>query len=360
MRNEPNVLEASKIRLAAKPAAWYGAELIAKEQDWQWQLSNAEIAALRTAVTAARVQALHPPFPSGGLFTQPELMPMFSWIALQLSQGPGFVRICGCPTEMPADDLKRLFWGLCATLGDPLHQTVSGEFLGEIRDETGTGTPLAYQKSGETSSRNISRSTAALRFHTDRCDVLSLFCTSSPAIGGDTKILSSLALRNEIARRRPDFLRILEGPFWNLRALSDDETNEIPAFALPVFAHAPNGDFTSQFSRSSIVQAQDIPSVPRLSPAQYEAMDLIAEIGDEICLQASFKAGDMQFMNQHITYHGRAAYADDPAENADRILLRIWLSTPFSPALPAGHEVQWGNIAAGSLRGGALPGHGVL
>jgi len=35
-----------------------------------------------------------------------------------------------------------------------------------------------------------------------------------------------------------------------------------------------------------------------------------------------------------------------------RLLYRLWLSMPNSGALPPGHEVLWGSIEPGALRGG--------
>ncbi len=69
-----------------------------------------------------------------------------------------------------------------------------------------------------------------------------------------------------------------------------------------------------------------------------------------------FEVGDIQFMNQHVTYHGRTSFTDDAASGAQRVLLRIWLAAPFTRPLPRGHAVQWGDPRAGALRGGAIAG----
>ena len=88
-------------------------------------------------------------------------------------------------------------------------------------------------------------------------------------------------------------------------------------------------------------------------------MDLMAAVAEEVCLEAPFEVGDLQFLNQHVTYHGRTAFQDGgPA--ARRVLLRIWLSAPFTRALPAGHAVQWGDVRAGALRGGAVVGRSAV
>ena len=46
--------------------------------------------------------------------------------------------------------------------------------------------------------------------------------------------------------------------------------------------------------------------------------------------------GDIQFLNSHVTYHGRTPFEDDKDTGRDRLLMRLWLAMPNSRALP--HE----------------------
>jgi hypothetical protein len=185
-----------------------------------------------------------------------------------------------------------------------------------------------------------------------------LFCISNGIAGGLSKIASSITIHNEIARRRPDLLQVLYQNYWRMRPFDEegDADRTDRTFPMPVFARSPDGSFTSQYSRTYISQAQEIASVPRLTKAQIEAMDLLHAIGEEVCLQMPFEVGDIQFMNQHVTYHGRTSFTDDAATGAHRLLMRIWLSAPFTRPLPDGHRVQWGDIRAGAVRGGAVAG----
>jgi len=94
-----------------------------------------------------------------------------------------------------------------------------------------------------------------------------------------------------------------------------------------------------------------------MSEAQWEALDLLQVLGDELALCHRFEAGDIQYLNNHVLFHARSAYQDDPGAAGRRLLYRLWLSMPNSRALPAGHEVLFGATAAGALRGGiAQPG----
>ncbi len=64
------------------------------------------------------------------------------------------------------------------------------------------------------------------------------------------------------------------------------------------------------------------------------------------------RAGDIQLLNNHVTYHARTAFEDDEQSGRDRLLYRLWLSMPNSRGLPTGFEVLWGSIEPGALRGG--------
>ena len=355
-----DAIDPAVLRPIDSPAAWRGPELAASEA-WGRRLGATEVAALeRAAENAAGLPC--PGFPASA-FPIPELKPLLSWMARQLEHGPGAVRLSGLPVgRLPREALARVFWGFCANLGTPIYQTSAGEVLAEVKDETGTGARLTYDSgaNGLLSARTIARSTGALRFHTDKCDLLALLCAGNGIEGGVSKLASSVTIHNEMARRRPDLLDVLYQPFWRMRPTDEEGDRPDRVFAMPVFARSADGAFTSQYSRTYINQATEVAGVPPLRPEQNEAMDLLHAIGEEVCIHAPFEPGDMQFMNQHVTYHGRTAFTDDRAAGASRVLMRIWLAVPFSRALPDGHAVQWGDTSPGALRGGALVGRSAI
>jgi hypothetical protein len=351
------------LQLIDGSAAWRGSDL-AGDTSWRRALTRDEIAFLVQAATAAECRGVPPTGFGPAEFPVPELQPVLKWLDEQLENGPGVARISGIPVDsLPRDQLRRLFWGFCVNLGTPVYQTAAGEILGEVKDETGTGAALTYDGPGPLkSARTIARSAGALRFHTDKTDIICLLCASNGIAGGLSKVVSSVTIHNEMARRRPDLLRVLYEPYWRMRPSDEegDAERDDRTFPMPVFARGPDGSFTSQYSRTYISQAQEVPTVPRLTKAQIEAMDLLHEIGEEVCLQIPFEVGDIQFMNQHVTYHGRTAFTDDMASGMHRVLMRIWLAAPFTRPLPSGHAVQWGDTSAGALRGGAVAGKSAI
>ena len=188
-----------------------------------------------------------------------------------------------------------------------------------------------------------------LRFHTDRCDVVALFCIRQAKAGGLSQLCSSPAVHNEMLRRRPELCAALYEPVWRSRFGEEDATDD-SSYPLPVWG-VRGGKFTSHYSRTFIEVAQRRPEVPRLSEAQAEAIDLLHGIAEELSLEMSFRPGDIQFVNNHVIYHARRGFEDDPADGG-RLLLRLWVAMPNSRALPEDHRVLWRNIEAGAIRGG--------
>ena len=331
------------------PSAWRGQQL-AHRGFWPRKFLGLELEALDEALRHAEDA---PPGLQARGFAIPALRPLLDTLARELETGAGVVRLSGLPVARYSHSaLRTLFWGFCVNLGTPLPQNPAGEFIGEVKDEGGAA---FSSENGVASARARSRSTGPLRFHTDKCDLLALLCASNGISGGVSRVVSTVAIHDEIARRRPDLLAVLHADFWRKRPADEEAGTGDAVFPMPIFARGPTGAFTSQYSRTYVEMAAAMPGVPALTGLQLEAMDLLAEVADELCIEAPFEAGDIQILNQHITWHGRTAYADGDA--GKRLLMRIWLSPPFSRALPPGHVVQWGSVTAGALRGGARPGY---
>ncbi len=335
------------------PSVWRGADL-ERSGDWIRELTPTHCAELNSAlrnITAGDT-------PLFGFirkdFPLPHTAALLADINEELETGRGAVRLRGLPVHRYTEnELRQLFWGIGCHLGTALFQNMSGEIMGEVRDETRDIIPsFTRSEPGKVvSSRARSRSTGPLRFHTDRCDVIALLCARNAKAGGVSKLASIPMIHNEMLRRRPDLLEELFRDYWRARPKDEDGAFAEPCFALPVFGMR-DGRITSQYSRTYVEQAQELPNVPRLSAAQNQALDLLAEIADETCLHSAFEPGDIQLLNNHVVYHGRTAYEDDAAQHQDRLLFRLWLATPNSRLLPDGFETFWGSTAPGQIRGG--------
>mgnify|MGYP001821450554 CR=1 FL=1 len=92
--------------------------------------------------------------------------------------------------------------------------------------------------------------------------------------------------------------------------------------------------------------------MPKLTDAQQEAIDQLLAIAQGLAFEMVLEPGDIQFLNSHVTYHGRTPFEDDKGAGRERLLMRLWLAMPNSRPLPHDHEVLWRNVAAGAVRGG--------
>jgi hypothetical protein len=349
-------------RPIAGPFAWRGAEL---GDDWIRPLPAGAPDEIDAALRAVKARGLSWPEITRAHFPLPQFAATLAEVSRELEHGRGFVRLRGLPAaRYDEEDLRKIFWGIGTHLGTARYQNADGELIGEVRDEVRAfGQVREVFKPDPSldfprSSRSKARSSGPLRFHTDRCDVTALLCARPAKLGGISKVVSAVSIHNQILARRPDLLEVLYGDYYRCR-VGEEKGGEVKAYALPVFA-LERGHFTTQYSRTFVETAPSVPGVPPLSARQVAALDLLHEVGEELCVQAHFEPGDVQFLNNHVVYHARSAYEDDeagPGEDRGRLLLRLWLSMPNSRPLPKGHEVLWGAIEAGALRGGiAQPG----
>ena len=212
---------------------------------------------------------------------------------------------------------------------------------GQILDEAGKPFP---------SSRARAQSPALLRWHTDRTDVVGLLCAGKPARGGTSRVVSAIAVHDEMVRRRPEMAALLYEDLERSN-LGEEAGGENKTYSIPVWG-VRDGKFATHYSRTFVEAAQKLPGVKPLSPEYWEALDYLAQLAEELCVEMDFELGDMQFINNHVVYHARDDFEDDPSSGRRRLLYRVWLCMENSRALPQSYEVLFGSTAAGSIRGG--------
>ena len=331
--------------------AWRGDELAASS-DWIRIITTPELNELDDALRSVQRRGLAWRDMTRDDFPIPHLAASLADVRRELEDGRGVVLLRRIPVERyTEDELRIIYWGLGLHTGTPRYQNPKGELIGDVRDENRLyGAVREAVATGEVrSSRNKARSAGPLRFHTDRVDVVTLLCVRPAATGGLSKIASAVAVHNTILARRPDLHALLCQPYYHTR--QGEAGGEAKYYAMPIFA-TRDGRFTSQYSRTFVEAAQRIPEVPRMTAAQDEALDLWAEVCEELCYTMDIRPGDIQLLNNHVVYHARTTYEDDPTPGRDRFLMRLWLSMPNSRALPEGYETLWGSTEAGALRGG--------
>ncbi|MPY72529.1 MAG: TauD/TfdA family dioxygenase, partial [Alphaproteobacteria bacterium] len=86
--------------------------------------------------------------------------------------------------------------------------------------------------------------------------------------------------------------------------------------------------------------------VPRFTPKQVEALDMIDALLAELHMKMKFERGDIQFLFNHVTLHGRTAFEDWPEPERKRHLFRLWLTIDGERPIPP--------VLAERVRGGIV------
>ena len=338
------------------PCAWHGSAL-KDDPRWRFALSDANIGELQGALASVRKRGLRWEAMTKADFPLGELTAKLAEMAVELEDGSGLANLSGLPVEAFGDGLRHVWYGIGLHLGQPVYQDCDGLLMRDIQDESqDTDTILGHKltaRDGSTfkSSKARTLSNNLLRFHTDRCDVVGLLCVRQAPIGGVSRIASSVAVHNLMLQRHPDLAALLYAPYHRSR-LGEERGGEAMSYALPVFGQR-GGRFTSHYSRTYVEAAQEMPGIPPMTADQWQALDTLHDLAEELCMEMTMRPGDMQFINNHVIYHARSAYQDhDGGGDRRRLLHRLWLSMPNSRALPEDHGTLWTSVEAGALRGG--------
>lgn len=262
-----------------------------------------------------------------------------------LEHGPGIARLRGLSLESASTDaeahMRSDFVKLAHRIGEPLSQTSTGETVLDVRDR-------GYAP-GDPRFRGP-HSRRPLRFHSDRCDVIAFLCVRPALSGGDSEVLSSAALYERLRAREPEVCATLLEVFPYLRHTIDDENPHVFT-EMPVFAFR-DGYFHASLLRVLIDRADADPRAPDLSTAQRDALDTLERVADEPGLACGFRLerGDLLWIDNWRVMHRRSAFVDDAA--SPRLLLRVWLSVPWSRSIDERYCEHFGATEAGALRGG--------
>jgi Taurine catabolism dioxygenase TauD, TfdA family len=222
-----------------------------------------------------------------------------------------------------------------------------GGYIGSIVTQGPEKVPLLHVRDqGVDPSAPTSRSyqrNRRLGYHADPADVVALLCIQSAKSGGLSSIVRSIEVHDEIVRVRPDLAEVLYQPWWQDRRSGDGPDS---FFQSPVYTVNSRGRLSVSYGPDSIRSAQRGARVPPLSPAQLEAMEVLDRLNGDprFVLTMDLRAGDMQFLNNHVILHSRTEYEDYPEHRRRRDLIRLWLNTCRNSATlrapPGGHAEQ--------------------
>lgn len=324
---------ASELRPVTGRNVWYGPAK-AEHTNWIRPLRPAEIAAFQAAIERLDASSIDIAAIGPTTLNTPALSGLADEICHAVLHDSGFILVRGVPVERwTPRQCAIAYFGLGAMIGEPVSQNAMGHILGHVKD-----VGYDYQRPNHRGYQTAAR----LPYHCDSSDIVGLLCLRPARTGGLSSIVCSNAIYNEMLRRRPDLAAVLTRPVYR------DRRDEVPAgadpwYAVPVFNPMPDGSLVTTYVRSAIRKAQRFPEVPRLTPAQEEACDLLDSLAESpaIHLDMEFRPGDMQFLNNHWILHSRTAFEDFAEPERRRHLFRLWLACADGPSLPEVFTQVW-------------------
>ncbi|HEY6401822.1 MAG TPA: TauD/TfdA family dioxygenase [Blastocatellia bacterium] len=329
------------------PSAWYGPDMLAC-RDWIEELSESEIAEVERAtkllagahadITAIRRDD----------FPLPRLGPRIQRILDDTLNGRGFALIRCLPVERWTKlESAVAFFGIGAHIGAARAQNAKGHALGHVKD-LGLSSADPHARIYQTRERQT--------YHTDSCDIVALLCLRPAKSGGLSSLVSSVAIFNEMRRRRPDLAKILFEPVETDRR-GEMNAGQKPFFRIPVF-NWRKGLLSTIYQRQYIESARRFPEVTPLTSGQIEALDMFDALANDPALNMhmEFRPGDIQLVHNHTILHDRTAFEDWPEPERKRHLLRLWLAPANARPLPPVFADRYGKITPGERGGLTMPG----
>lgn len=309
---------ATEILPVTGPRVWCGADL-AGRNDWTFHLPADVLAALDAVVRDAAARGLTQENFDFESVAIPGLRQALAPVVDELAHGAGLALLRGIEVErhgVEALKLALLVIGNHMGLVGPQERKPKG--IGEVMDIQPPTREYYYHGGGP------------LPMHMDPVDVVGLLCVRGAMRGGESRIVSAMQVHNEILRARPDLLKLLYRGYRHQRR-EYRRVNGAPAlteYFCPVFAEIGGENVCNYIPRPIRMAVEE--GLMTLSPAEEEALALLDATAarEDLCLAMEFVPGDIQFLNNRATLHGRADYRDFADPDRRRLLLRLWLTMP--------------------------------
>nr|WP_070960943.1 TauD/TfdA family dioxygenase [Hyphomonas sp. Mor2] len=300
------------------PAAWRGADIRSRQADWLETLSPGDLAEIEAATDHALQSGLDLSAVSKRTFHLPNLGAKIEDWRREISTGRGFVVVRGLPvSDWGEEKSAYAYWGLGHHLGLPGAQNPQNELLGHVVD---------YGEEADNPMVRRYRTTGNIDFHCDAADAVGLLCLHTAKSGGQSRIVSSVSIFNEIVARRPDLVaRLFEPIALDLRG--EERPGDAGFITLPPCCYTQESGLRT-FYHSEYFRSATRHEAVAHDPATSDLLDLY----DSLCLSPDLQLdmwlepGDMQFISNHTTVHSRTEYEDWPERARKRHLLRLWLS----------------------------------
>lgn len=244
----------------------------------------------------------------------------------RMKTGPGFTIVSGLPMDrLTLEQAKRIYWIIGSHFGDACSQNLDGQMVGEVRVQPNKMNFRAYSAAGP------------IVMHSDKIDMLSLMAIRPALRGGETRIASSLAVRNTILREKPEVMAILEKGFrWHRGGQQADGEQPETEYRVPIFGEH-EGVRSCVCGANTSVEHQKKFFADEFGEADEAALNYFFEVRHrpEFAYPLSFAVGEMVFLNNYELLHSRDDFENPEDPQKGRMLFRLWLSgRPWRPMRP--------------------------
>lgn len=308
-------------------AAWQSSDF-ASPADWSLVLDDEDRAELVAAADRLRQAGRLEPVEAltQADFDLPRLAPRLAQAYAEVRSGRGFVVLRGLPrADVDLATFTAITWGVGTWFGRTISQNAAGRLVEHVCDTSkNDATPRMYASSFE------------LSLHNDVTAMLSLACWQPGVTGGENLLGSGLGIHDEIARTRPDLLKVLYRGFHYHRL--GEEAEGAPPYSpwrMPVFSRA-NGQVSVRYQRTGFLAAHHDFGLG-LTEAELDAADLFESLARDprFHLEVSLGAGDMAIINNYSVMHARRSFTDGDTLETRRRLVRYWFDNDdFRNVLP--------------------------
>ncbi|KAI0020365.1 hypothetical protein F4780DRAFT_770691 [Xylariomycetidae sp. FL0641] len=323
------------------PTMWEAEDYADNPERWVYQFSGEEL----EQISSAADQFIATGNPITGItketFPLPGLEHSLAAMLRELLNGKGFILYKGFPVHQWGKMKSAVaYFGLGIYLGYPVSQNGRGHVLGHVQD--------LGDDSAQTDKVRIYRTNARQFFHADDADIVGLLCMAKAEFGGESDVASVHNVWNILQAERPDVAELLTRPIWYFDRKGEVSRGEEPYIRASVFyletpdhdprwnPHRPPPPPPRVYCKwdpyyvRSLSRFWDRGALPRLTPAQEEAVAVLEATCERVKLHMVLDVGDLQFVANSHTLHARTAYRDPPPASGRprRHLLRLWLAVP--------------------------------
>jgi hypothetical protein len=298
-------------------AAWKS-DALRDDPSWRASLSAGQIEEIEAALRASEATGRATGELLADDFPLPTLAKEIARWRTAIVDGRGFQVVSGVPVERWShEQCERFFWCIGLHMGRPGAQNPQGDLLGHVTD-TGADADDPWVR--------LYRTRADIAFHCDAADVVGLLCLRRAKSGGASRIVSSVAVYNELLARRPDLVDCLYAPFA-LDVRNEDPRGRLRHVPIPPCRHA-GGRLRTFYHSDYFRSARRHDDVGPFGDEEQTLLDLYESIANDPSFHFDMELapGDIQWLSNHVILHARTAYQDHDEPDRKRHLLRLWLS----------------------------------